>query len=147
MLAWQAFRESHHYQGRYAELVRHSATVLQGLTYTRSGAVAAALTTSLPEQLGGDRNYDYRYSWLRDFAMTLHALWVAACPDEASALFAWAARSIGRLGDAPVPVLFGLEGERDLSEHECHQLRGYAGSRPVRIGNDAWRQRQLGRTR
>ncbi|WDZ87113.1 glycoside hydrolase family 15 protein [Micromonospora cathayae] len=141
--AWQAFRETHRYHGRYAGQVRHSATVLQGLTYARSGAVAAALTTSLPERLGGDRNYDYRYSWLRDFAMTLHALWVAACPDEASRLFAWAARSIGRLGDAPVPILFGLEGERDLAEHDCVQLRGYAGSRPVRIGNDAWRQRQL----
>ncbi|SCL19610.1 glycoside hydrolase family 15 protein [Micromonospora inyonensis] len=143
VLAWQAFRESHRYQGRHAGLVRHSATVLQGLTYTRSGAVAAALTTSLPERLGGDRNYDYRYSWLRDFAMTLHALWVAACPDEASRLFAWASRSIGQLGDDPVPVLFGLEGERGLAEHEITHLRGYADSRPVRLGNDAWRQRQL----
>ncbi|WBB82194.1 glycoside hydrolase family 15 protein [Micromonospora sp. WMMD882] len=143
VLAWQAFRATHHYRGRHAGLVRHSATVLQGLTYARSGAAAAALTTSLPERLGGDRNYDYRYSWLRDFAMTLHALWVAACPDETSRLFAWAARSIGRLGSAPVPVLFGLEGERELAEHDYAQLRGFAGSRPVRVGNDAWRQRQL----
>lgn len=141
--AWEGFRESHRYPGRYPQQVRTSATVLTGLTYTRSGAVVAALTTSLPEQLGGDRNYDYRYSWLRDFAMTMRALWVAACPHEASRLFAWAARSIGRIGDQPVPVLFGLEGERDLSEHDCDHLRGYADSRPVRIGNDAWRQRQL----
>ncbi|WP_416900890.1 glycoside hydrolase family 15 protein [Micromonospora echinospora] len=143
VLAWQAFRETHRYQGRHTALVRHSATVLQGLTYTRSGAVVAALTTSLPERLGDRRNYDYRYSWLRDFAMTLHALWVAACPDEASRLFAWASRSIGQLRDAPVPVLFGLEGERGLAEHDVTHLRGYADSRPVRLGNDAWRQRQL----
>ncbi|WP_446218742.1 glycoside hydrolase family 15 protein [Micromonospora sp. IBHARD004] len=141
--AWEAFREAHRYDGEYPQQVRNSATVLTGLTYARSGAVAAALTTSLPEQIGGDRNYDYRYSWLRDFALTMRALWVAACPAEASRLFAWVARSIGQVGDQPVPVLFGLEGERDLSEHECPHLRGYAGSRPVRIGNDAWLQRQL----
>lgn len=141
--AWQAFRETHRYSGRYPELVKHSSTVLTGLTYARSGAVAAALTSSLPEQIGGDRNYDYRYSWLRDFSLTMRALWVAACPDETSRLFAWATRSIGRIGDEPVPVLFGLEGERDLSEHHCTHLRGYRDSRPVRIGNDAWRQRQL----
>ncbi|MFY1619583.1 glycoside hydrolase family 15 protein [Micromonospora sp. WMMD736] len=141
--AWEAFRDTHTYTGRYAELVRHSATVLTGLTYARSGAVAAALTSSLPEQIGGDRNYDYRYSWLRDFSLTMRALWVAACPEETSRLFAWAARSIGRFGDEPVPVLFGLEGERDLSEHHCNHLRGYRDSRPVRVGNDAWKQRQL----
>ncbi|MFD6562657.1 glycoside hydrolase family 15 protein [Micromonospora profundi] len=141
--AWEAYRQTHSYSGRYPELVRHSATVLTGLTYARSGAVAAALTTSLPEQIGGDRNYDYRFSWLRDFSFTMRALWVAACPDETSRLFAWAARSIGRVGDEPVPVLFGLEGERDLTEHQCAHLRGYRDSRPVRIGNDAWRQRQL----
>ena len=143
MQAWQAYRATHLYDGRYADVVRRSAVVLTGLTYTRSGAVAAALTTSLPERIGGNRNYDYRYSWLRDFSMTMRAFWVAACPSEASRLFSWAARSIGQVGDEPVPVLFGLEGERDVSEHESHHLRGYADSRPVRVGNDAWRQRQL----
>ncbi|MER7165561.1 glycoside hydrolase family 15 protein [Micromonospora sp. NPDC000207] len=141
--AWEAFRETHRYDGEYADLVRHSATVLTGLTYARSGAVVAAATTSLPERISGDRNYDYRYSWLRDFAMTMRALWVAACPEEADRLFAWAARSIGRIGAAPVPVLFGLEGERYLAEHDLEHLRGYADSRPVRVGNGAWRQRQL----
>ncbi|MEV4659345.1 glycoside hydrolase family 15 protein [Micromonospora sp. NPDC049301] len=141
--AWEAYRAPHRYAGRYPELVRPSATVLTGLTYARSGAITAALTTSLPEQIGGDRNYDYRYAWLRDFSMTVRALWVAACPHEASKLFAWVSRSIGRIGDEPVPVLFGLEGERDLTEHDCGQLSGYAGGGPVRIGNDAWRQRQL----
>ncbi|MBQ1027322.1 glycoside hydrolase family 15 protein [Micromonospora sp. C95] len=143
VLAWEAFRESHRYEGRYPEVVRHSATVLTGLTYARSGAVAAAATTSLPELIGGDRNYDYRFCWLRDFAMTMRALWVAACPTESSRLFEWAARAIGRVGPDPVPVLFGLEGERDVSEHVCPHLAGYAGTGPVRSGNDAWRQRQL----
>ncbi|GGL89283.1 glycoside hydrolase family 15 protein [Micromonospora yangpuensis] len=141
--AWEAFRETHRYDGHYADLVRHSATVLTGLTYAPSGAVAAASTTSLPERIGGDLNYDYRYCWLRDFAGTMRAFWVAACPEEADRLFAWAARSIGRVGAGPVPVLFGLEGERDLTEYDCGHLRGYADSRPVRIGNAAWRQRQL----
>ncbi|RIV36785.1 glycoside hydrolase family 15 protein [Micromonospora radicis] len=141
--AWQSFRAVHHYDGRYPEVVRRSATVLTGLTYARSGAVTAAATTSLPEVIGGDRNYDYRFAWLRDFAMTLRALWVAACPDESSRLFAWAARAVGQIGTDPVPVLFGLEGERDVSEHVCPNFAGYAGSRPVHVGNDAWRQRQL----
>ncbi|WP_431728841.1 glycoside hydrolase family 15 protein [Verrucosispora sp. TAA-831] len=140
---WRSFRDTHHYDGRYPDVVRHSSTVLTGLTYARSGAVVAAPTTSLPERIGGDRNYDYRFSWLRDFAMTMRALWVAACPTETSRLFDWAARSIGRIGAEPVPVLFGLEGERDVTEHHCPGLAGYAGSSPVRIGNDAWRQRQL----
>ncbi|HEY0700941.1 MAG TPA: glycoside hydrolase family 15 protein [Micromonospora sp.] len=141
--AWRTLQETHSYDGRYAEQVRHSALVLQGLTYPPSGAVVAAATTSLPEQLGGDRNYDYRYAWLRDFAFTLRALWVAACPDETSRLFGWAARSAGRIGAQPVPIMYGVHGERDLSEHELTHLSGYAGSRPVRIGNEAWRQRQL----
>ncbi|WBB70675.1 glycoside hydrolase family 15 protein [Micromonospora sp. WMMD812] len=141
--AWEAYRGTHAYAGRYPDLVRHSATVLTGLTYTRSGAVAAALTTSLPEEIGGDRNYDYRYCWLRDFALTIRAFWVAACPHEVSRLFDWVTRSVGRVGEEPVPVLFGLEGERDISEHEAPHLRGYLDSRPVRFGNEAWRQRQL----
>lgn len=72
----------------------------------------------------------------------MRALWVGACPDETARLFGWAARSAGRTVDQPVPIMYGLEGERDLSEHTVHHLRGYAGSTPVRVGNDAWRQRQ-----
>ncbi|WP_184539370.1 glycoside hydrolase family 15 protein [Micromonospora polyrhachis] len=141
--AWRAIRETHRYQGLYPELVRHSALVLQGLTYQRSGAVVAAATTSLPEQLAADRNYDYRYAWLRDFAFTMNALWVGACPEETSRLFGWAARSAGRIGASPVPIMYGVEGERHLAENVMGNLRGYAESRPVRTGNDAWRQRQL----
>ncbi|HEX7744146.1 MAG TPA: glycoside hydrolase family 15 protein [Micromonosporaceae bacterium] len=140
---WESLRESHRYNGRYPDLVRRSALVLQGLLYQPSGAVAAAATTSLPEQLGGDRNYDYRFGWLRDFSFTMNALWVADCPEEPARLFAWAARSAGRIGTQPVPIMYGLGGERDLSEHVLDHLRGYADSRPVRVGNEAWRQRQF----
>lgn len=141
--AWRSLGATHRYEGLYADLVRRSALVLQGLTYVPSGAVVAAATTSLPEDPGGSRNYDYRYAWLRDFAFTMQALWVSACPDETSRLFAWAARSAGRIGTDPVPIMYGVEGERDLTEHTLTHLRGYANSGPVRVGNDAWGQRQL----
>jgi len=141
--AWESLGKIHRYNGRYPSHVRRSAVILQGLTYVPSGAVVAAATTSLPERVGADRNYDYRYGWLRDFAFTMNALWIAACPDEASMLFGWAARSAGRIGGRPVPIMYGVQGERDLSETCLDHLGGYAGSWPVRIGNDAWRQRQL----
>ncbi|MER7441842.1 glycoside hydrolase family 15 protein [Micromonospora avicenniae] len=141
--AWQVLQDSHRYDGRYPDLVRRSSVILQGLTYRPSGAVVAAATTSLPEQLGGDRNYDYRFGWLRDFSYTLHALWVAACTEDTSRHFAWAVRSAGRLGPEPAPIMYGVGGERDLSEHVLDYLGGYGDSRPVRAGNDAWRQRQM----
>lgn len=139
---WRSWLALHDYPGRYRDLVRRSSLVVQGLTYQPSGAVVAAATTSLPEELGGDRNYDYRYAWLRDFALTMRALWVAACPDDADRLFDWVATSVGRVTDQPVPIMYGLEGERDLTEHALDSLRGYAGSSPVLVGNEAWRQRQ-----
>lgn len=141
--AWRSWAALHPYEGPYPELVRRNSLLLQGLTYQPSGAIVAAATTSLPEQLGGDRNYDYRYAWLRDFCLTLRALWVVACPDEANRLFSWMARAVGRVGDQPVPIMCGVEGERDLTEHRVDTLRGYADSSPVFVGNDAWRQRQL----
>ncbi|MFC6020850.1 glycoside hydrolase family 15 protein [Plantactinospora solaniradicis] len=140
--AWRVIRELHPYDGRYPDLVRRSALVVQGLTYRPSGAVVAAVTTSLPERLGGTDNYDYRYAWLRDFILTVRALWVTTCPEETGRLFDWAARSAGRTGDEPVPIMYGATGERDLSEYSLDHLRGYADSRPVRVGNDAWHQRQ-----
>jgi GH15 family glucan-1,4-alpha-glucosidase len=139
---WRSWMHHHNYRGRYRDQVRRSSLVLQGLTYGPSGAVVAAGTTSLPEEIGGDRNYDYRYAWLRDFALTMRALWVAACPDEANRLFDWVAKSVGRVTDEQVPIMYGPEGERDLTEHALDTLGGYAGSKPVLVGNDAWRQRQ-----
>ncbi|GAA2712560.1 glycoside hydrolase family 15 protein [Micromonospora olivasterospora] len=139
---WRSWAGLHPYHGRYPDPVRRSALVVQGMTYQPSGAIVAAATTSLPEELGGDRNYDYRFVWVRDFSLTLQALWRAACPDEANRQFAWVARAMGRIGDEPVPIMYGVEGERDLTEHRLDHLSGYADSRPVFVGNDAWRQRQ-----
>lgn len=139
---WRSWADLHDYRGHYRDQVRLSAMVVQGMTYQPSGAVVAAATTSLPEQLGGDRNYDYRYVWVRDFSLTLQALWRSACPDEADRQFSWVARAMGRIDDGRVPIMYGVEGERDLTEHSLDHLRGYADSRPVIVGNDAWKQRQ-----
>ncbi len=141
---WQSWARQHErYDGAYAEAVNRSALVLQALTYQPSGAIVAAPTTSLPEISGGEANWDYRFTWLRDASLTLRALWVAACPDEASRFFDWMAAAVGRHPEHHVQIMFGVEGERDLAEHELDHLDGYAGSQPVRIGNQAWRQRQL----
>ena len=139
---WRSWVRRHSYQGLYSEQVRRSALVVQGMTYRPSGAVVASVTTSLPEKLGGDRNYDYRYVWVRDFSLTLRALWRTACFDEVQRQFAWMGRAMGRLGGEAVPIMYGVLGERDLTEHRLEQLGGYRDSRPVVIGNDAWRQRQ-----
>ncbi|WP_416905319.1 glycoside hydrolase family 15 protein [Micromonospora echinospora] len=139
---WRSWAALHDYQGSHRPEVRRSAMVVQGMTYQPSGAVVAAATTSLPEDPGGDRNYDYRFVWVRDFSLTLHALWRAACPDEANRQFAWVARAMGRIDGQPAPIMYGVEGERDLTEHRLDHLRGYADSQPVLVGNDAWRQRQ-----
>ncbi|SCG68609.1 glycoside hydrolase family 15 protein [Micromonospora halophytica] len=139
---WRSWAGLHEYRGLHPGAVRRSAMVVQGMTYQPSGAIVAAATTSLPERLGGDRNYDYRFVWLRDFSLTLQALWLAACPDEADRQFSWVTRAMGRIDDGRVPIMYGVEGERDLSEHTLDHLVGYAGSRPVNVGNDAWKQRQ-----
>lgn len=143
--AWGSWSEMHTaYTGAYADEVRHSALVLQGLTYQPTGAIVAAPTTSLPEVVGGDQNFDFRFAWLRDAALTLHALWVAACPDEAERNFLWMARAAaGAEHEGDVQIMFAVDGRRDLSERELPHLRGFAGSRPVRVGNDAWSQTQL----
>ena len=144
--AWESWSELHQsYDGPYADLVSHSGRVLQALTYAPSGAVIAAPTTSLPEALGGSRNWDYRYAWVRDASLTLEALWVAAFPDEAEHFFRFFATAAGTHmtdGD-PLPIMYGVGGERHLPEAELDHLAGYRGSRPVRIGNGAWDQVQL----
>ena len=141
--AWESWIDEHDgYRGHAREAVRRSAVVLRGLTYEPSGAVVAAATTSLPEQPGGDANWDYRYVWLRDVALTMQALWVAACPSEANRFLDFIATSAGGSQDG-VQIVYGVDGRRDLTEHELDHLGGFAGSTPVRVGNDAWRQRQL----
>ncbi|MGI8434889.1 MAG: glycoside hydrolase family 15 protein [Nocardioidaceae bacterium] len=141
---WSSWSSQHKgIEGPHRDLVARSAIVLQGLTYAPSGAVAAAATTALPEEIGADRNWDYRYAWLRDISITMRALWIAACPDEADRFFSWIASAVGRLGDSSVQIMFGVEGERDLTERELDHLSGFRDSTPVRVGNDAWDQRQL----
>jgi alpha,alpha-trehalase len=141
--SWSAIHQS--YEGPWRELVHHSGRILQALTFEPTGAIVAAPTTSLPEAVGGERNWDYRYTWVRDASLTMEALWVAACPDEANKFFAFLADAAASQlqGAMDLQIMFGIGGERDLSERELPHLAGWRGSRPVRVGNGAWRQRQL----
>jgi GH15 family glucan-1,4-alpha-glucosidase len=144
--AWHTYAEIHQaYEGPWRDLVHHSGRVLYALTYFPTGAICAAPTTSLPETPGGMRNWDYRYAWVRDASFTIQALWVAACPDEAKKFFDFmsgAAASLVRRG-AELQIMFGIGGERDLTERELPHLSGWHDSAPVRVGNGAWNQRQL----
>ena len=141
--SWSALHQS--YEGPWRDLVRHSGRVLQALTFASTGAIVAAPTTSLPEAIGGERNWDYRYTWIRDASLTMEALWVAACPFEANKFFGFladaAASQLQRGSD--LQIMFGIGGEHDLSERELAHLAGWRASRPVRVGNGAWTQRQL----
>lgn len=144
--AWESWSELHQaYEGPWRDLVHHSGRVLQSLSFAPTGAICAAATTSLPEVVGGVRNWDYRYSWVRDASFTIQALWVAACPDEANEFFDYvtssAAGSLDHGGD--LQVMFGIGGERVLTERELPHLEGWRNSSPVRVGNGAWNQRQL----
>ncbi|HQI00944.1 MAG TPA: glycoside hydrolase family 15 protein [Deltaproteobacteria bacterium] len=144
--AWESWSSIHqNYQGPWKEMVWLSGRILQALTYYPTGAFVAAPTTSLPEAVGGMRNWDYRYSWIRDASFTLNALWVAACPDEAYKFFNFIAgatfTNIEQNQD--IQIVFGIGGEHDLNEHELSYLSGWNDSSPVRVGNEAWKQRQI----
>jgi GH15 family glucan-1,4-alpha-glucosidase len=143
--AWQSWSAHHQaYEGPWKDLVHHSGRVLGALSYQPSGAIVAAPTTSLPEAVGGERNWDYRYAWVRDASLTMEALWVAACPYEAADFFAFLAAAAPSVGsDKPLQIMFGIGGERDLTERTLPHLRGWRGSRPVRVGNGAWNQQQI----
>jgi len=144
--AWHSWSRLHQrYEGPLRELVHHSGVVLQGLTYARSGAMVAAPTTSLPEGIGSGRTWDYRFTWVRDASMTLQGLFIAACPEEAGRFFAFLSRAAGTQLDRglDLQILFGVGGERDLTEHTIPRLTGWRHSGPVRTGNEAWGQRQL----
>jgi alpha,alpha-trehalase len=144
--AWQSWSDLHQaYVGPWQDLVHHSGRVLQALSFQPTGAICAAATTSLPESPGGSRNWDYRYAWVRDASFTIEALWVAACPDEANEFFDYmTASAAGSLDHgADLQIMFGIGGERDLTERELPHLAGWRHSAPVRVGNGAWRQRQL----
>jgi GH15 family glucan-1,4-alpha-glucosidase len=144
--AWRSWSELHQaYEGPWQHLVHHSGRVLQALSFQPTGAICAAATTSLPEVVGGERNWDYRFAWVRDASFTIEALWVAACPDEANEFVEYmttsAAGSLEQDGD--LQIMFGIGGEHDLTERELPHLPGWRGSAPVRVGNGAWRQRQI----
>jgi GH15 family glucan-1,4-alpha-glucosidase len=129
-------------EGRYAEAIQRSLITLKALTFLPTGGIVAAATTSLPEQLGGPRNWDYRYCWLRDATMSLRALLRAGYTDEPEAWRDWLLRAIA--GDpAELQIMYGLDGSRRLPEAELPWLAGYEGSGPVRIGNEAADQLQL----
>ncbi|WP_329205205.1 glycoside hydrolase family 15 protein [Streptomyces sp. NBC_01696] len=130
------------YHGRHREAVLRSLITLKALTYAPTGGIVAALTTSLPEEIGGVRNWDYRYCWLRDSTLTLAAMISVGYMEEAAAWRDWLLRAVA--GDpADLQIMYGLAGERRLPETELPWLRGYENSLPVRIGNAAVRQQQL----
>jgi GH15 family glucan-1,4-alpha-glucosidase len=139
---WRSWMAGCSYTGPYADAVRRSLVTLKALTYGPSGAIAAAATTSLPEHIGGSRNWDYRYCWLRDASLTLQALAGGGFVKEAAAWRDWLLRAIA--GDpADLQIMYSLTGRRRLQETELDWLPGYENSRPVRIGNDAHGQFQL----
>ena len=143
--AWRSWEAEHDvYDGPHRDTVRLSSRVLKGLTYRPTGAIVAAPTTSLPETVGGDRNWDYRYSWIRDSSLTIEALHIGTCSDEVEEFVSFMTSSAGgRAGAGSLQIMYGIGGEHDLSERELPHLSGWRDSRPVRVGNGAWDQVQL----
>src|SRR5262249_28615599 len=134
---WQRWAARRTYRGRWREGGLRSALALQLLPYQPTGAIVAAPTTSLPEGLGGVRNWDYRYTWIRDAAFTVYAFLRVGFTEEATRFMQWlAARSKERESrcDGPLQLMYAVDGRSDLAEAKLTHLDGYAGSRPVRIG-------------
>jgi GH15 family glucan-1,4-alpha-glucosidase len=139
---WLDWAEACNHGGDYHDEIHQSLLVLKALTYAPTGGIVAAPTTSLPEQIGGPRNWDYRYCWLRDATLTLTAMLSAGYRDEARAWRGWLLRAVaGDPGD--LQIMYGLGGERRLDERELEWLPGFLGSAPVRVGNAASTQLQL----
>lgn len=141
---WHRWLSKCSYTGRWREMVYRSALTLKLMTFAPTGAIVAAPTCSLPESLGGGRNWDYRYTWIRDAAFTLYGLLRIGFTEEAHAFVQWLDARAGEVEpDGTLQIVYGIDGRHDLTERVLDHLEGYRGSRPVRIGNDAYRQLQL----
>jgi GH15 family glucan-1,4-alpha-glucosidase len=141
---WRHWLRKCSYQGRWREIVHRSALLLELLTYAPTGAIIAAPTCSLPEWIGGDRNWDYRYNWIRDAGYTVYALLRIGLFDEAGRFMKWIEQRCEELAEGDsLQTVYAVDGSRDLHERILPQWEGYRGSRPVRVGNDAFQQMQL----
>jgi GH15 family glucan-1,4-alpha-glucosidase len=143
---WRGWLGRSSYRGRWREMVARSAITLKLLTYAPTGALVAAPTAGLPEQVGGERNWDYRFTWVRDASFSVHALLGLGFTDEAAAFIRWLGdRADEQAGEAsgPLKIMYRVDGSSDLDEETLDHWEGYAGSKPVRIGNGAADQLQL----
>jgi GH15 family glucan-1,4-alpha-glucosidase len=143
---WRRWLSRSTYTGRWREMVLRSALTLKLLSFEPTGAIVAAPTCSLPESIGGPRNWDYRYTWIRDAAFTLYGLLRIGFTEEAARFRDWLRdrwQDADDMGNGPLQLMYGIDGRPDLTEETPDHLEGYRGSRPVRIGNGAHRQLQL----
>jgi GH15 family glucan-1,4-alpha-glucosidase len=141
---WQRWLSKCTYTGRWREMVYRSALTLKLLTFEPTGAIVAAPTCSLPETVGGVRNWDYRYTWIRDAAFTLYGLLRIGFTEEAEGFMRWLEARAGEVeADGSLQIVYGIDGRHDLTEQTLDHLSGYRDSRPVRIGNGAYNQLQL----
>ncbi|MBA3704066.1 MAG: glycoside hydrolase family 15 protein, partial [Rubrobacteraceae bacterium] len=141
---WRRWLSKCTYTGRWREMVRRSALTLKLLTFEPTGAIVAAPTMGLPEGVGGERNWDYRYTWIRDAAFTLYGLLRIGFTEEAAGFINWLGSRCQRSKpDGSLQLMYGIDGRQDLTEETLDHLEGYRGSRPVRLGNGAYDQLQL----
>src|SRR5919201_628749 len=143
---WRRWLAQARYQGRWREMLHRSALTLKLMTHRPTGGIVAAPTTSLPEELGGGRNWDYRYTWIRDAAFSLYALLLLGFTEEAAAFMDWLTERFREPRSAeagPLQLMYGIDGRTELDEEILDHLEGYRGSAPVRIGNGAATQLQL----